>query len=359
MKKVLLRFYSANNLGDDLFIKIITERYKNNFSLIAHDNVDLFKTTSNLRVYRNRWISFATHRIGKAFGKIHLWLQLLAKKHDLLVYIGGSIFIENNNLGMWRQEKEFYSRLKLPYYILGSNFGPFKTQEFKDIAKAIFQGAKDVCLRDRASYSLFDKIRTVRVATDVAFTLDRSKYNLKNEKMAIFSIVDCSNRFDQEVSSKYEREIAALSAKLLEEGFRVVYMSFCTTEGDMAAAEKIRARLETHALNHKLELFNYDGNLEEGLSLLAQSQIVVGTRFHAIILGLLFSKKVLPFAYSKKTLNILEDIKFKGQIVDINNISSFNGEDFDFKKLQINDVSKQVELAQLQFQELDKILVKK
>mgnify|MGYP007080399075 CR=1 FL=1 len=31
LRKVFLRFYSANNLGDDLFVKILSERYSNDF----------------------------------------------------------------------------------------------------------------------------------------------------------------------------------------------------------------------------------------------------------------------------------------------------------------------------------------
>ena len=51
MKKVLVYFYSKNNLGDDLFVKIITDRYNNEFSSIVTVSNKSFDRTVNLKLY--------------------------------------------------------------------------------------------------------------------------------------------------------------------------------------------------------------------------------------------------------------------------------------------------------------------
>lgn len=50
--------------------------------------------------------------------------------------------------------------------------------------------------------------------------------------------------------------------------------------------------------------------MDEVLRELAASEIVVGTRFHATILGLVAGARVLPIMYSDKTKHVLEDIHF-------------------------------------------------
>ena len=358
MKKVLLRFYSANNLGDDLFIKIVTERYKNQFSLISYVDAPFLKPIKNIRVYKNRVVAAFSHRLSKLFKVSNLWLSLLAKKNDLFLYVGGSIFMEQDNLSYWKKEKKFYDNLSIDYYILGLNFGPYATHEFKILTTDIFKRARDVCFRDKASYTLFNDLGTTRASTDIVFSMDTSKYTINKEKIAIFSLINCEDRFNQKIADKYDQEIRVMTKKLVNDGYKVIYMSFCQYESDETVNQRVLDGLDKTTASN-VELFRYYGNLEEALALIAKCEIVIATRFHAVILGLLFSKKVLPLAYSKKTSNILHDLDFKGEIVDINKIEKFDGSAVDFTALRVTDVTDQVTRANLQFQELDKVLVKK
>lgn len=45
--------------------------------------------------------------------------------------------------------------------------------------------------------------------------------------------------------------------------------------------------------------------------MIKESEIIVGTRFHSIILGWLFNKPVLPIVYDNKTLQVLKDMNLK------------------------------------------------
>jgi colanic acid/amylovoran biosynthesis protein len=358
MKKVLLNFFNKNNLGDDLFIKIITERYENHFSVVLLEGNKSLESIRNMTVYKNKIFYYLSKVIEKLSGSRNIWLKALSNEHDLLVYIGGSIFIEDNNISRWVKDSDFYRDLSIPYYILGSNFGPYKSPEFISLVSDILGKSKDACFRDKTSYELFKELKSTRYATDIVFSIDLSKYEIKNDKTVIFSIINCDELFDKKTTTKYEQEIINMTRKLVDDGYKVIYMSFCKYEGDKIAIKRITGKLEPDLIN-SVEIFSYDGNLEETLSEIARCEIVIATRFHAMILGLLFSKKVLPMAYSKKTTDVLNDIEFKGNVVDINEIDKFDGSNFDFNCLQINNVDKQIKIAELQFQELDKVLVKK
>jgi len=358
MKKVLLKFYDKNNLGDDLFIKLITNRYENNFSIILSANNPYLESIKHLTIYKNKALYFLYKVVGKIINVRNIWLNRLVKKHDLLVSVGGSIFIENNNLPTWKAERSFYQNLSVPYYIVGSNVGPYQSSEFITIINDIMEKAKDVCLRDTVSYELFQELHSTRVATDIAFSLDTSNYAIKHEKIAIFSMINCSARFGKKMGDQYNQEMRKMTQRLIKQGYKVIYMSFCKFEGDELAIEDVMSNMDKTLTEH-IEVFHYHGNLEEALALIASSAIIIATRFHAVILGLLFSKKVLPIAYDKKTTHILNDIAFQGTVIDIEALDAFHGDTIDFDSLPINNIDKERQLAALQFKELDKILVKR
>lgn len=360
MKKALLHFYSNNNLGDDLFVKILTDRYKNKFSSVVVLPNKTFAEVDNLKLYSNKILTVALKGIGRVFGRRNIALRYLAKRNDIFVYVGGSIFIDNGNLPTWRKEEVFYSQLGIPYYILGSNFGPSRSSEFLGIVRKIVSGAQDVCFRDKASYELFKDIPSTRVATDIAFTLDvgKTKSIQKHAKMVVISVIDAYSRFNKTVADRYEQEIINFSEQLVKRGYKVTLMSFCRYEGDEAAILRILDKM-SEKLKKMISSYIYTGDIEEALGVLSESEVIVASRFHAAVLGLVFGKKVLPIVYSDKTINILRDLNFDGPIFDIREIDKFNGRKFDISNLRVNNIDKQKKLAEKQFQELDKILEKR
>ena len=102
------------------------------------------------------------------------------------------------------------------------------------------------------------------------------------------------------------------------------------------------------------------GNMKEALNVLNNSDIIVGTRFHSVILGMLLNKAVVPIIYSDKTKHVLEDLKFQGKTVDIRNLDNYEIEELLGKenikyRLNIDEIRKE---AETQFKELDKVLKK-
>ena len=228
-------------------------------------------------------------------------------------------------------------------------------------AHKFFEGAKDVCFRDKYSYDLFSDISVVRYAPDIIFSLDvKDLENIKtNEKRAIFSIVSCENKIDAKYEAKYQDAIISMTKKLINDGYKITYMSFCKAENDELAIEKILEKLDDK-IKSDVETYYYRGNIRETLNVLNNANVIVGTRFHSIILGMLLNKGVIPIIYSDKTKHVLEDLKFIGKTVDIRDLDSVNIEDL-FTEENINyriNIERIKKEAEEQFKELDKVLYK-
>ena len=79
--------------------------------------------------------------------------------------------------------------------------------------------------------------------------------------------------------------------------------------------------------NIDLRLVDYD--IEEALNIMGDCQIVIGTRFHANILGLLLGKTVIPIAYSDKTIN---EVLMSNNIIESGKLDEIlNENDYSYK----------------------------
>lgn len=352
MNKVYLKAYINCNLGDDIFIHMITKRYKNTkFQLITYKNYDI-NYNENLIVKRYNLVNRIINKLIVLSSKHTNSLEnILMKKSDLTVLIGGSMFIENDS-----NPSPYFIGGGNPYYILGSNFGPYKTEEYYDKFFDIFNKAEDVCFRDKYSYNLFKCLNNVRMASDIVFSLDTKKYVSEIKKNVVISVIDVSKKVDEKYEHDYMQKIIDLIKLFKEQSFTITLMSFCKDEGDELAIEKIMSKITD---NDGIVTYYYRGNIDEALTKIGQSSIVVGTRFHANILGLIMNKTIIPIAYSDKTINALRDINYQGKIFDIRSmndfdISSINENDLKYKC----DVSKQIVDSEKHFQKLDLIIEK-
>ena len=340
--KVFVNAYLENNLGDDLFMDILVNRYKNHQFYALTNSYEA--TCSNVHKIKNKYFI-------KLIRKLNL-KPIIANRFDLVVTIGGSVYMETNS-------KHKFSLGKNPYYILGTNFGPYKTKDYFNNAHEFFKNAEDVCFREKYSYDLFSDLPNVRYASDIIFSLDVSKIKITNNKKVVFSIISCKDKINEKYTEEYEKAIISLTKYFIDKGYEVCFMSFCKLEHDEEAIENILAKCD-EKLKEKITTYYYRGNRKEAIEILADSQIIVGGRFHANILGMLLGKTVIPMMYSDKTKNVLDDMKYEGKTIDIRNLHEFDAfkllseKDLQYKK----EVSYQIKDAQNHFSKLDKILKK-
>lgn len=349
MEKVFVKAYLNDNLGDDLFIHILSNRYKNcKFYLVSYKKINVnfsqnvVLCSGKKNVFLNRFLKVIS------FCKYGLE-DYISKSCKKTILIGGSMFIEKCN-----------KLLKLPknkkYYIIGTNFGPYNNDSFKNYYYHLFENAEDVCFREKYSYDLFKKLNNVRVAPDIVFSFDTNYITAKEDNSVIISVIDCEKKQCGKYRDEYEKLIVNLIKQFYDLNYKIVLMSFCKNEGDEKAIFKIMNRIDNTAILKNISTYFYSGNINEALTVLKKSSIIVGSRFHANVLGLVMGKTIVPIAYSDKTINTLNDIGFNGKIIDIRkldyiNIDELSDEDLSYK---IN-IDKYAEEATKHFKKIDEL----
>ncbi len=320
--KVFIYAYDQLNLGDDLFIAFLVQRYPHvQFEMLVSPNYKAaFAAHPNLHITDpNGGFSRLLQRIRPSFrSRYH---EMIKSRCDCCVYIGGSIFIEYptwRNIVNWWQ----YHTAKYPFFVLGANFGPYHEEAYRNTMKQVYDQTQDVCFRDRYSYELFRDCPNVRVAPDILFAQAFPKTEPK--KQVLVSVIDCRENHTalSFAADAYEDFLCEILERYAGEGYRILLASFCKAEGDEIACERIRERLENAKIPS--DAVYYDGkNRTQLLEEIAASEMIIGTRFHATVLGMAAAeasdapKMLLPVIYSEKTKNMLCDIGYAGNTVDL------------------------------------------
>lgn len=362
-KKVLIYAYSRLNLGDDLFVKILCERYPNSqFYIMSNFNYRKgLSQNSNLKIiYRIPFIDGIIRKLKINFSLNQLVQKIIIYHCDLIVNIGGSIFMESKD---WKHKSKILCdrvNSNKPYFIIGSNFGPYSDNDYMLEYRKIFSRVTDICFRDVYSFSLFNELHNVRYAADVVFSMPDKYYQEEGSERqdAVISIIDLSNREKLKIyETEYLDKLVELSRIMLKNNINVKFMSFCRKEGDDKAIEKILKKFSDKEIN-QISFYKYHGNIEEALLIIRNAKYIVATRFHAMILGWLYRKNVLPIIYSEKTSNVISDIGFNGVTVDIKSLEKFSSEKINeyLVNSDIIEISEQTRLANLQFKYLDELL---
>src|SRR5699024_4713602 len=149
MKKVMIYAYTSSNLGDDLFIKELCERYPNTkFQLYAHsDYKKKFYNNKNLNIISNN----------NLFNRL---INFCSRKFKFI-----------NSIQKYKRMNSVLN-FKKPVYIIGANFGPYEDKDFVQKHNNLFKKVTDVCFRDKYSYQLFETNENVRLANDVIFQME-------------------------------------------------------------------------------------------------------------------------------------------------------------------------------------------
>lgn len=360
MKKVMVYAYTHNNLGDDLFIYTLCNRYKNaNFYIYApRIYKTIFKDIKNLKVIVSESIFHrAINLIMRKFNYVNFTERFFAKACDACVCISGSFFIQGSTKwrGYLKQEQQRYINGK-PFYLLGINFGPYTDEHYYLEHKDMFKNYTDICFREQYSFEKFKDLQNVRLADDIIFQMETINV-LEEKNNIVISVIKPSYRKKlKEYDEVYYKKIKEFAIYFVEKGFDVTLMSFCKKEGDEEAADQIQ-KLIPNKYKGNVKKHLYKTNIEETVKIIAESKFVVATRFHSMILGWIYNKPVFPIVYSKKMTNVMEDVGFKGFFTDFYNLKNVSKEKaFECLSVNINDVTKQKIGAEKHFEKLDNFI---
>ena len=346
----LLKIYPELNVGDDLFLSILLNRYRNiDFFLLANrnmykkfsnenENLKIIDTIKNvnlldrliLRLSRNFPVS-VQKKIYKFYIRKQYGESLI--NSEFFVTIGGSMFIENKNDEINRNLL-FYQLINdvfknKPKFFIGCNFGPYYSNKFLEDFKSVFKEASDLSFREHESKTILN-LPELRVNPDIVFGF-RNLSKLQKIKNSIgFVLVDPKLKMPNEIVNytEYIKNLNQLMVYYDEIGYKIYLFSYCKREND---EELINDVLNLGGLNNA-NVIKYDGALNSFINEYSKMETVFCGRFHSMILSMLFGQMILPVIYSKKMTNILGDIRFSGDIVQL-------------KDLNANDPDKYLQIA--------------
>lgn len=370
MKKILLFACVEKNIGDDLFIYVLCNRYKHcEFvisdrakygNLLKISNLSFSRTVKYLKgtCDYNSYIS----RFKKLVGKIiYKTLSLFYGHNNFIVYIVGNTFRNYSYKGKEQiQWLKNMVNLSSKFYLLSTNYGPCDDERWITDCSEAFGKITDICFRDKESFNLFSNLSNVRFAPDAVLTLktDITKKQV-NSKNIIISIINCRERYSEKVLEKadiYENKISEISDKYIESGFEVILLC-SNTDQDYPAADRIRKKSK---FGDKIRIFKYNGNYEDVFELYRESICVISTRLHSMILAWIFQTPVFPISYDIKVSNLIDSYNFNNDYCQLSNIEelsydkiveSFKNYDFTF----FNNLQSE---AEKQFSKLDLFLNK-
>ena len=368
--KIFLKLYANLNLGDDLFLKILLERYPQiKFYLPASDRYKLlFNRYENLEVIEDTYnvkYSLFKRMINSVLRKFFLekYIKKLVSRYskmfnlndfDAFVSIGGSIFMQKKIFPVYNSVV-FYKTAQKKYnntFFLGCNFGPYTDSIFLHNYKDIFAKATDVCFRESNSWELFKDLGNVRYLPDIVFGLDISHYNVPKiqNSVGLTIIKPKANLSLQAYVEKYV-ELIKYYKKV---GYEVFLFSFCEAQGDGVILDLVMESIDDKS---NISRVIYNGDIDDFLAVYGAMEQMYCGRFHSMILSMIFNQKIFPVIYSSKMTNVLEDINYKGTSLDLEEFCNADVEKM-FSQINSNyyDISDCRNKSMQQFKKLDELV---
>jgi molybdenum cofactor biosynthesis enzyme MoaA/polysaccharide pyruvyl transferase WcaK-like protein len=240
-------------------------------------------------------------------------------KKDLLIWAGGPIMEMPNDLLNHYYTMKIFSRVNIPFEIIGCGWGPFKTKYAKYLANMIVKGARHVQLRQKADiksdYELlqdpaFDYLEHYsNIGKDLEWTFSKSKIDefvanyMNNGKKNVFiNIRPIWNKYNKSNYSNSHIEeiiIEKLVALIEANDFNFVAVPFNTDHygfSDVTISLKLKKALGEN--QQRLVVFNRELNAKEMVYFLRKFNSGVSMRFHACIFAMALDLPVYGLDYT-------------------------------------------------------------
>ncbi len=262
---------------------------------------------------------------------------------DLVIANGGTTLVENYHLEPHIFDFNVTLFFRQPLIFFTQSLGPFLRRSNRVPFRRIFDKSALVLLRDRKSFdnllSLGVANSNMHITADAALALadanaiERAADNALPLRPPINVAISVREwKFFRTVSrtagmDKYREAFRALTAHLVERyKAHVTYISSCQgipecREDDSAIASSIVEALPD-GIRRSVVVDTDFHPPEELMSRIRQYDLVIGTRFHMVILALGVGVPALPVSYEFKTDELFAGLNQRDWVQDIEQISA-------------------------------------
>lgn len=316
--KVFLDAYLNNNLGDDLMIQMVANRYPQHQFYIYNCNVLSSPAckSNNLVVMKSilptekQYLLRLINKVLSFFHipKIQLIRHFRRQSYDLHLELGGSIFMQVTPRSWINKvrDSEYILRHCRHNAIVGCNFGPYSNKEFLQKHKKLFQKYEVVTFRDTPSYNSFKELKNVKLFPDIIFNMQIvPEFFYKN--IVGISVISLSNIGICRQKEKYMDGMISLINRLKNK-YKIILMSFCQNEGDLDTCIALKASGNFSDL--QVEIYNHT-DVGESIKVISKFSAMVCTRFHASVLAICRNIPFVPVVYSSKITHMLDDLNYR------------------------------------------------
>ncbi len=350
IKKIAyIKYFHVSNLGDDLLaISFIQNSNFDEYFLIKDKQYSPLNSFTSFRtVVKN--VEKKVKVISSAEFK-----NISPNKNKFIVTIGGSVWPEEkieSKLTQYKKQKEKGWNI----FFIGSNFPKLKNETLYKESLRILKFTNFFSVRDSFSSNklsdsdkLFygDPVYSLKLKESFDLNYCDSKPLSDRDFMVINLSLTFPNEIfnhDYSIDEQMNNVFNILNEKF-QENYQEIHLKLLSFHDsrDLEILSKMRNKLrEKCNFIKNIEIIPYNGDIKKIISVIRESDFSIATRFHHIVLNLIFDVSFLPIIYAQKNINHLHDI---GKEVDV------------FSKANQQRVSEIKKTSRIQFDILNSII---
>ena len=304
MRVVLSGYYGFHNVGDEAILQAIihalrAEKSDIKITVLSNDP-DYTKKTYGVNAV-NRW------KLGEVFKAI--------RSADGVISGGGSLLQDKTGM----KSVPYYTGimmiahriLRKPFFVYAQGIGPLDQSVSQKLVKYALSKADFLSVRDQESFDLLRKIGLngeIELVPDPVMGMEYKerlnrawleKEGLTEKPFITVAIRDWTSLGFAEFKEKI---VEVLDRCADEGGYRIVFLPMHGEHDDVFSSEIMGA------MKNPASIFPYDASIEEKVSLIGDSSLLIGMRLHALIFAAIAHTPMIGISYDPKIDSFINQV---------------------------------------------------
>lgn len=369
MKYLIWGYYGASNLGDELMLDVLVKKIRATdlssnilvrcfgpLNISSHvQSVPLGEDVSKIKKYYGLTLPVMVTKIASLIWNI-----------DVLLVGGGTIFLDktrHNFSLLFLAIAVFFAKLfRKKVYVVGVGIDRLTNPWSIRYVKYVLRNSDYLAVRDDFSYNSatdFGAVNSLVRSSDLLYSeqfIDCLPKPRENDDVVLISIEDYYGHLttDSENGRYLTLAVEDLITSIIKRDKKVVLIAFQRGMGrrDFEYAQMIRERyLHSNPDDSDMLSVAHVDTIDKIIQLFGNSSLVIGMRYHALILSSIFEKPFIGISHENKIMEICTE--FGMPLLDIKefitNKVNVYGLYKNIPKIDVKLLKKQTKLSELNF----------